>query len=199
MSLAEMLFDTPATLADSETGLFEVVLGTILAEGEAYSASVAAHAIENGSEVSDHVHPQPESFSITTFMVDKNDLMGAAASLVLGSDMAVSDKIASLVDWHKNGELLIYSGPVFSGFFEKGYDMYVEDVVISSMNINRSPGKGVGVEVTLNLKKVTVVDTLFMMLNLPQPIKKAGAKGKAAKGKASAAAKPKSILTKMFS
>lgn len=198
MSLADLLFSTPAMLYDSETGLKELILGPIISEGESYSASVASHALENGSEVSDHVHAQPASFSVTTFLVDKNDLMSSAASLVLGSDKSVDEKITQLKEWHESGELLVYSGPVFSGFFEKGYDMYVEDVVISSMSIGRGVDKGAGLEVTLSLRKITIADTQMMSVNLPQPVKKAGAKGKTSTGKTSATAKSRSILSKMF-
>ena len=115
MGLAGLLFKTPASIWAQDT-LSEVILGPISSEGESYSANVAVHPIEDGSNVSDHVHVQPPSFTIVTFLSDKNDLMDAAASLLLGADKSVTEKIEYLKTWHEYGMLCTYSGPVFQGF-----------------------------------------------------------------------------------
>jgi len=196
MALSDMLSNTPAMITCQQTTT-EVILGPVSSESESYSVSVASHALEDGSDVSDHVHAQPANFSVTTFLADKNDLMSSTASLVM-SDQSVADKIALLQLWQETGELLTYSGPVFSGFFEKGYDIYVENVVITSISTKRNTGNGSGIEVQLSLRKITIAETETAKVNLPQPVKRPGKKGKTETGKEKIAPKEKSLALKML-
>jgi hypothetical protein len=185
MGILNLIFGTPGMLYDKKTGKNQVILGPISGEDESYSANVCSHAIENGSEISDHVHAQPGQFSIKTLLVDKNDVMALAAGLVTGSNQTVSQKLALLKDWRETGELLVYSGPVFSGMILSGYDMYVEDVVIIGLSISRTVDTGEGVEVSISLKKVIIADMLTTSVRLPQPVRPAANAGQQSTGSTS--------------
>lgn len=198
MSLLNLLFGAPAMLYDKETGQYQVILGPISGEDESYSANACSHAVENGSEISDHVHAQPGQFSIKTFLVDKNDVMAMAAGLVTGDNQTVSQKLALLKLWRETGELLVYSGPVFSGMILRGYDMYVEDVVITSLGISRTVDNGEGVEVSISLKKVIIADALTTSVRLPQPVRPASNAGRQGTGSANANANKTSFLRSTF-
>ena len=201
MALSDLLFGTPAMIMCQKTTT-EVILGPIIAESEKYSVSVASHALEDGSEVSDHVHAQPENFSVSTFLVDANDfandLMKSAASLIFGKQQSVAEKIALLRLWQDTGELVTYSGPVFSGLINKGYDIYVEDIIIENMSIERSADSGEGIKLTLSLRKIRIAQSHIANVNLPQAIRRSTTKGTTPTGTASANPRPASILSKMF-
>ncbi|MEW6525090.1 MAG: phage baseplate protein [Spirochaetota bacterium] len=198
MGLLNLIFGTPGMLYDKKTGKNQVILGPISGEDESYSANVCSHAVENGSEISDHVHAQPGQFSIKTFLVDKNDLMAMAVGLVTGDNQTVSEKLALLKLWRENGELLVYSGPVFSGLILRGYDMYVEDVVITSLGISRTVDNGEGMEVSLSLKKIIIADALTTSVRLPQPVRSATISGQHNTGNISANASKTSFAAKVF-
>jgi hypothetical protein len=197
MSLMDIIFGAPAMLYDKETEQYKVLLGPISGEDESYSANVCSHAIENGSEVSDHVYSQPGSFTIKTFLADKNDLVSMAAGAVFGNQ-TVSQKIALLKLWQNTGELLVYSGPVFSGLKFNGYDMYIEDVVITSLRISRNIDNGEGLDVSISLKKIIIADAFTTDIRLPQAARSASHTGLSSTGTASAVGKPSSILNRAF-
>lgn len=197
MGILNLIFGTPGMLYDKKTGKNQVILGPISGEDESYSANVCVHAIENGSEISDHVHAQPGQFSIKTFLVDKNDAMAVVAGLVTGNNQTVSQKLALLKEWRETGELLVYSGPVFSGMILRGYDMYVEDVVITNLGISRTVDNGEGVEVSLSLKKILIADVLTTSIRLPQSVRSAANAGQQGMKSANANADKTSTLVKI--
>lgn len=197
MVLSDLLFGTPAMIMCQKTST-EVILGPVMSESENYSVEVSSYAIENGSEVSDHVHAQPETFSITTFLVDANDLMQSATSLIFGAKQSVAEKIALLRFWQDEGELVTYSGPVMSGLFSKGYDIYVEDLIINNMRIERNSNSGSGIEVTLEFKKIIIAYMEITKINLPQAIQRTSARGITSTGKTSPQPSSSSILSKML-
>jgi len=201
MNLQGILFGSPPTLS---LGTSEVILGPILSESKSGTATVSNHAVER-DYVSDHVHNQPDQFSIKTILADQNDLLAAAsdaakAALRFKADtLSVKDKIEKLDTWKSNGELLKYSGPVFSGMGFKGYDMTVSDVVITKLDVARSSSTGSGVEVSISLQKVKIAEVLLKELKLAQAAKSTKKAGQSETGKETApAAKPKSIFAKWF-
>ena len=197
MALSDLLFGTPAMIMCQKTTT-EVILGPIIAESEKYSVSVASHALEDGSEVSDHVHAQPENFSVSTFLVDANDFMKSATSLIFGKQQSVMEKIALLRLWQDTGELVTYSGPVFSGLINKGYDIYVEDLIIENLSTERSADSGEGIKLTLSLRKIRIAQSHIANVNLPQAIRRSTTRGTSPTGTTSANPRPASILSKMF-
>lgn len=198
MGLLNLIFGTPGMLYDKKTGKNQVILGPISGEDESYSANVCSHAVENGSEISDHVHSQPGQFSIKTFLVDKNDLMAMAAGLVTGDNQTVSKKIALLKLWRETGELLVYSGPVFSGMVLSGYDMYVDNVVIAGLGISRSVDNGEGVEVSISLKNIIIADALKTSIRLPHAVRSAANAGQQSTASVSTSASRTSFAAKVF-
>lgn len=198
MGILNLIFGTPGMLYDKKTGKNQVILGPISGEDESYSANVCVHAIESGSEISDHVHTQPGQFSIKTFFADKNDMMAMAAELVTANNQTVSQKLALLKEWRETGELLVYSGPVFSGMILRGYDMYVEDVVITSLGISRTVDNGDGVEVSISLKKILIADALTTSVRLPQPVRNVANAGQQSTGNTSTNVGRTSFNAKVF-
>lgn len=203
-TLVSLLTGTKASLSD---GLMsEVILGPVSAENKQISADVPMSAVENGTQVGDHVHTKPAQFTVNTFLSDNFDLIGAALSLLSGSAMSVSDKITKLEKWQEEGALLTYSGPVFSSFMQSGYDMIVNDVVISDISINRSLDSGSGIQVGIQLSKIPIAFSEMTSVTLPKALTPKSNKGVSANGSAQAAGSSaggasegsKSILAKMM-
>jgi hypothetical protein len=196
MNLQGIMIGTPANL---RAGSDEVVLGPIMSEGESCGASVTSHAVEEGAAVSDHVKPSPDKFSITTILTERNstDITGVTQAARLITDrLTVEEKIAKLKGWRDSGELLTYSGPVFSGLVNRGYDITATDVVITSISSSRTTDKGAGIEVSISLQKVTIARASIADIDLPQAARPAQNKGQTEKGSTSVQPKPKSILAK---
>ncbi len=196
MGLSELLLGVPATLSDGST---EVILTPVMSESESLSAEITRNAVEDGSNITDHVHPQPLSISVTTFFADKNDIMAAAPALIFGADKTVTEKIGWLKAWREFGVLLTYSGPVFSGVIQKGYDIFAEDMVISALDITRSPENGSGVEVSISLQKVVVAQSRMKSISLPQAARPRANRGATPSGSASGSGGGRrSAMSRMF-
>ncbi len=192
MGLSELLFGTPANLKD-EYG-YEVILSPVLGQSKTGSADVSDNAIEDGSTISDHVHDKPDTFSIEVFLADQNDLAAAALASVFPTDKSVNEKLGYLEAWKSMGALLTYSGPVFSTFFMKGYDMHVTRVVITNLSLSQKPDSGAGVSLTIALKKLVIATAILRDINLPQAARAQAARGATPTQSASASAGSRSIL-----
>lgn len=184
-ALVSLLTGTKASLSDGE--LTEVILGPVSEESKKISADVPMSAVENGTEVGDHIHTKPSQFSVNTIFTDSSDLISAALSALSGGSMSVSDKIKTLEDWQKSGTLLTYSGPVFSSFLHSGYDMIVSDVVISDLSITRNNDTGAGVLVGIQLSKIPMATAAMTTIELPKALSSKTNKGVSATGTAQAA------------
>lgn len=196
MGLSELLFGVPATLSDGST---EVILSPVMSEGESFSAEITRNAIEDGSNITDHVHPQPKNISIMAFLADKNDLMAVAASLIFGADKTVTEKLGWLKAWMEFGVPLIYSGPVFSGVIKKGYDIFAEDMVISSLDIMRTSENGSGVEVSIALQEIIIAQARMESISLPQAARPRANRGATPRGSASGSGGGRrSVMSRMF-
>jgi hypothetical protein len=197
-----MLLDRPA-LIDQDT-LDYVLMGPITSEGQSFSAQVTSHTVEDGSNISDHSQTKPETLSIKSIMADQNDLAAAAFAAVVGAAgietgvKPVSERIDLLRSWQSTGALLTYNGPIFSGIIEEGYDINIEDMAITKIDISRSPAVGAGVEISLSLQKIRIAQALLVEINLEQAAKSRKKKGKASKDKDKTTDKPKSILKGIF-
>ena len=196
MGLSELIFGAPAFLSD---GINRVILTSVMSETETLGAEITKNAVEDGSNINDHVHVQPYQFAFKCFFADKNDLMAAAANLLLGADKTVTEKIVILKAWRTFGTLLTYSGPLFSGFMTKGYDIYCENMVISNLGIGRSQDNGVGVDVSISLQEIVIAQAMIENIALPVSARSRANAGAARTGGASASAGSRSILTRMFS
>lgn len=202
MGLQEILFGVPAAICSSYGE--EVILGPILNEGKSTSSSISKHSIEEGVDVTDHVKWNSPSFTIKTMLADQNDLMGAAGNVIKSAvgfktdSKSVKEKIELLEAWQEMGELLIYSGPVFSGKIIKGFDLVAEDVVIQKINISRSTSTGSGLEVGITLQKVIIVEAMISEIDLPQRNRSRRRKGqRSKKTTTSSAARNRSLLSKI--
>lgn len=199
-NIVSLLTNTKANLSD---GSDEVILGPVSEESENWTADVPTQAVEDGSEMTDHVHQNPGSFSVNTVFSDSSDLVSAAISLISGGDsMSVKDKVDKLKTWQKEGTLLTYSGPVFSSFLSPGYDMVVEDVVISGLSLRRSNDSGSALVVAISLSEIQIANAEETNIDLASALKSTTSKGTTANGTTSASTTTSggssSILAKML-
>lgn len=192
MGLSELLFGAPANLKD-EYG-YEVVLSPVLGHSKTGTAEVSDNAIEDGSTISDHVHDKPDTFSVETIMADQNDLAAAALSAFFTADKSVKEKIALLEAWKSMGMLLTYSGPVFSTFLAKGYDMHVANVVVTNLALSQKSDTGSAVSVTISLKRLVIATAVLRDINLPQAARARSSRGATPTQSTSASPGSRSIL-----
>lgn len=157
----------------------KLMLGPILSEGGSMSVSAMNHAIETAEDITDHVHINPDVYSIKTFLVDANDLLAsgisAASSSIFGGSkpQTVEEKMEQLKTWKNAGTLLTYNGPRFSVKYKgtslkNGYDVIRKEVIILRIDWNRSQSSGEGLEVTLSLQKVIIATAATTRLNRPK-------------------------------
>ncbi|MBN2157927.1 MAG: hypothetical protein JW807_00925 [Spirochaetes bacterium] len=192
MNLQDVLFGVPASISQ---GADEVILGPVTSEDGNYTASVTKHAIESGDTVSDHVKNNPDTISIKTMLADRDITDYAAVGMAarfLKDRLTVKEKIDKLKNWKNAGELLKYSGPMFSSLMRTGFDIMETDLVITSLRLARSDS---AVEASLSLQKVVIAKSMTKEIKLPQAAKQTQSKGQTEKGKTSVSPKPKSILS----
>lgn len=194
MGLSELIFGAPAFLSD---GINRVILTSVMSESETLGAEITKNAVEDGSNINDHVHVQPYQFGFKCFFADKNDLMAAATSLIFGAEKSVREKVAILKAWRTFGTLLEYSGPLFSGFMTKGYDIYCESMVMSNLGISRSTDNGVGVEVSITLQEIVIAQAMMENIALPVSARARAQRGPASPTNTNVNAGSRSIFVRM--
>jgi len=181
-----------------------VILGPVTSESVSGSVRITDNAVEDGTVISDHVNKDPESIEVRTFLCDANDLtakaIGAATSaLGLSTDsMKVSEKMELLKLWRDTGEIVTYSGPVFSGLITDGYDIIAESMVITKIDSSRSQETGSGIDVGISLRKIVIAEALMKNSKLPMAAKSRTKKGATSTKTDTTTAKPSSILSRIF-
>lgn len=203
MSLSDFFKSEKPCIFSEDTGT-TVILGPILNESEAGSVRITDNAVEDGTILSDHVSKDPESVEIKTFLSDVNDLMAKAsnaAKSALGltvDTMAVKDKIALLKLWRDTGEIVTYSGPVFSGILTDGYDIIASSMVITKVDISRGTDTGSGIDVGIGLRQIIIAEAMVKNSKLPTAAKKRTKKGSSTTQSESTTAKSSSIMKRIF-
>lgn len=178
--------NAPATIYDEDKN--EVMLGPVTSEQLGMSAKITTHAVE-GKNISDHVHPEQDTFTIQTFLVDDDDLLAKIKNKALsfvglaGAIKSVEDKIAQLKSWKDSGALLTYSGPVFSTFLAKGFDINKPDLAINRIDINRNADTGDGIDISIAFQEMLIAQAVLVDIRLPQAARAVSGKGVAEKGK----------------
>lgn len=144
------LIQTPAQLISQNNSSLSLPLKVIVSEAVSGSASVAAHPIEDGSTVADHVVVEPDGLAITTIFSDVGNFFSF-------QKMDVKTKIDILQKMKNEKHVLTYSGPVFSNILYSAHDTTFSPCVISSISLNRNLRVGSGVEASITLQKIKIV------------------------------------------
>ena len=171
--------DNRPTLTASGLGLYgeSVVLGSVLGESISYPAEITGHPIEGGSTVNDHVHVKPIMLSLTCRIGEEtcvssisSAIDAGASALGLSDKKSLKDRIELLTKWWKQGELLLYTGPVLAGgilnaLISDPYESIIDDLVIQNLELTRD--SGTAFEFTIELKQVTIVKSRIERVKLP--------------------------------
>ncbi len=183
MSIISDLLKSEKPCIFSEATGTSVILGPVTSESESGSIQITDNAVEDGTTVSDHINKDPESVDVTTFFADSNDLTAQVVDVVKSGigfsvdRLTVSDKIALLKLWRDTGEIVTYSGPVFSGLLKKGYDITASSMVITKVDNSRSLETGSGLSVNISLRKIVIAEAMMKNSKLPTAAKKLTKKG----------------------
>ena len=190
MGAIGVLFGVPASLFSESD---EIILKPVISEDISESASVTNHAVEDGSDVADHVEPANGKLSISTVISRDFDLIGAA----MRGDKEPEEKIILLKKWSATGELLTYSGPVFKGIgiFKQGIDIEMKNLVITNAAFKRDNGTGGGFNVSLSLEQVRLAYAKEAAIILPKAARTTVKKGSTETSKKSDSSKTKSIIS----
>jgi len=194
MGLQEVVFGAPASIAKD---MDEVILGPVTAEGANFAASVTNHAVEEGFNISDHVRNNPDTFSIKTILVDRDPsdyLAVGQAKKFIKDRLSVQEKIDKLKQWKHDGELLKYSGPMFSSLLKTGYDIVETDLVITGLTLARADS---AIEASISIQKVIIAKSMTKEVKLPQAAKNTQNKGQTEKAKTTV--QPKSSILSQWS
>ena len=192
MSILAILTGAPASLMSDDE---EVIIKPVMSEDIGESASVSSHAVEEGSDVADHVDPANGKLSISTVITRNMDLIGSA---LFGADKTPEEKIIQLNKWLNNGTLLVYSGPVFKGVgvFKQGIDIVMRNLVITSASFKRDGSTGGGFNVSMSLEQIRIAYAKKVSASLPISAKSTVKKGptETANTSSSSTSAKKSIL-----
>lgn len=191
MGALSILMGVPASLMSDDD---EVIIKPVLSEDIGESASVSNHAVEEGSDVADHVDPANGKLSISTIITRDMSLIGSA---VFGSDKSPEEKIILLKKWLGNGALLTYSGPVFKGVgvFKQGIDIEMTNLVLTNASFKRDSSTGGGFSVALSLGQVRIARAKEVTVSLPKAAQSTVKKGPSETANSgSSSSKSKSII-----
>jgi len=160
-----------------------VILGPVTSESESGSIQITDNAVEDGTVISDHISKDPESVDITTFLSDQNDLTAKAANAAKSAlgftvdTLKVREKMELLRLWRDEGEIVTYSGPVFSGLLTDGYDITAQSMLITKVDAGRRQETGSGISVNISLRKIVIAEAMMKNSKLPTAAKKITKKG----------------------
>lgn len=203
MSLADFFKNEKPCIFSQDDGK-TVILGPVTSESESGSIRITDNAVEDGTIISDHISNEPYTVEVKTFLSDANDLLAKAADAaksVLGltvDTMTVKDKLKRLKAWRDDGEIVTYSGPVFSGKFTDGYDIMAKSMVITKIDISRGNDTGSGVDVSISLRRIIIAEAMMKNAKLPTAARKKTSKGAAATKTDTTTAKSSSIMKRIF-
>lgn len=163
MDALSVLIGAPASLISEDD---EIILRPVLSEDISESASVTSHAVEDGSDITDHVQPSPSKLSLSLVITRDMSIL----NMLVGSDKSPEEKIRTLELWRETGELLTYSGPVFKGvgIFKQGIDIDMKNIVITGMAFKRDSSTGGGFLVTLSFDQIKIAYAKTVSIALPK-------------------------------
>lgn len=181
-----------------------VILGPVTSESENGSVQVTDNAVEDGTVVSDHISKDPETVDVTTFLSDQNDLAAKAANAAKSAlgftvdTLKVREKMELLRLWRDEGEIVSYSGPVFSGLLTDGYDITAQSMLITAVDVSRSQETGNGISVNISLRKIVIAEAMMKNSKLPTAARRRRKKGSTTTKTESTTVRRSSIARRIF-
>lgn len=162
-----VIFGSKPFLSD---GIQIVSLGSLESEGFDGNADVTTHAVDFRVNASNHIHPRPISIPLQFYIADQGYVANSVAKIVgdfgVSSDsLSVTEKIEIFETWRKSGALLEYSGPRFSSLLKPGFDLYEDDLAITSISAKR---RGHGMSVSMQLQKIPIMTAQYVDITIPQ-------------------------------
>jgi hypothetical protein len=151
----------------------DVLFNVVVDESTSDSNDVTAHAIEDGSDVEDHVVGKPRTFAINIILSDDTIDLLDPMSVVNRFTATIKDREEILEDWNELKKVLTYYA----------VDRDIEDVVIQSMTRRKSLDTGSGLGFSLTLCRVNIVDSDTVNVKV-KPAQKANTQTKSKSGTA---------------
>lgn len=147
---------TRAFLSD---GIDDVVFDVIITENDSDSLNVTRHAVEDGSDVTDHVNSTPRKFSIDAILTDADlDVLNPVSFL----NKTIDERLDVIDKWIKKKKVLTYYG----------HDKDIEDVIVQSISRKRSQSTGDGLEVSLSIDKINIVSSVQQNIDIKTTVPK---------------------------
>lgn len=141
------IIKTPAVLLSLSDSTLSLPLRVVQSEDISTSATVANHAIADGSKIADHVVNEPENLSVSFLVTDVIFFSAPKKKLV--------DEVMGILQKMRNEKhMLVYSGVVFSRFYKKSHDIVFKPCVITSFAGSRNVQLGSGMSISLTLQKI---------------------------------------------
>lgn len=148
----------------------DVLLDVILSDSESDTMQVTRHAIEEGSDVSDHVIESPKDFTVEAVLTDDDLDVYDPQSF---ANKKIRERLKIIQEWIDNKIVLSYFGQ----------DVDFQSVVIQRISRIKAPDTGEGIKISLSLSKITIAQSETTEVN----VKTTTAKGKTAKSSESKA------------
>jgi len=146
-------------------GIFDVLFDAVIDKTDSNNFSVSRHTIEDGADVTDHVHSDPLSIDINAVLTDDDfDLLDPTGFI----DETIEDRLETLEIWRDEKPILTYFG----------HETDIEDLVISNFTTTKTLDTGDGIGITISLTKINVVAAQIEAISLSNVT----AKGATSKG-----------------
>jgi hypothetical protein len=137
-----------------------------MSEGTNDSNDITSHAIEDGSDISDHVISKPRTFSLDVVLSDEIIDAQDPNSIINRFTATIKDRLGIIENWLTNKDVLTYYA------FEEDF----EDVVIQSISKKKSLDVGSGVGLNIVLMRINIADSESVNVKIKQQPAKAQAK-----------------------
>ncbi|MGJ4748378.1 phage baseplate protein [Leptospira sp. SA-E8] len=144
------------------------------------TANATNHAVEKGSDITDHVTDEPIGVSLTAIISDSDWDPLDPLSFV---NKKVKERLSLLYDWMDKKVILAFYS----------YDEIIENLIIESVSEEQAVDLGDGRKLSLKLKKIVIAEPRKTEVTLKSPVPKTGAAATATKQVSGSAGANKSI------
>lgn len=127
-------------------GKKDVLINSVLSFTVENNSTVTKHAIEKGSDVTDHINTEPTKLNITGILTD--DDFSATDPTGFGNEF-ISDRKKILDDWKVSKPILTYHG----------HEYDVESVQIENLSWSKTVEAGSGIQVSITLVVVNIASS----------------------------------------
>lgn len=167
-------------------GTDDVLFDTTFEISKDSSATVTRHAIEKGSDVTDHIVQEPKSYSLSVIISDADLSLLDPFSFF---NKSVTERLTILNRWKVSGEVLKFAS----------YNEDIESLVIENLSETYSSDTGEAIGLSIGLKKINIVSSQTSTLTLKQGVTSKGPVAAATKSvPVNPAAVTSSILSKVI-